>query len=572
MSKHNDLHLDDVANTFDIPPGDVDAVVSRARSRTQRRRALMATVTTIAVVTGAVSFIGTRGDDGDDDSTNVATEIVGDAKLGDDQFTWTSTESAKGLAWAPAVGGSGQLYALSTGPGERMGDTVRQNGHVYRSADGVDWQSVSRLSSDMFLSDLAPASERLYAVGTGPATAVAGKPTSAKASDLIAGWSDDGGETWNKAVLPFDMRAVAAKSINTFVMDTEVASSPKGTLAVAAVRTNLDVPALLPDDAKAPNGWVTTADGVDVLGPRKTTSVCPAGTTAEKGGPRRVETDTKPGEVGPTYCFNENADDRSPESTTIVTPQEAQGVTATYTWDQLGVSGDVLRAARGELIGFFAEPGSTDFTRLDMGAVQVGSPLFAIAAEDGFDIIKSSAPSPKGERSHMSVLHSSDGRTFAPVASDPSMAFASYAGLLGSTPVVFGGTEDGKPVMLRRGAASWTATDLSGLVTHPSDTMVYMGSAGVGPAGAAVSVMIAPMETKDGRTEPRAEQPVTRLLTTRDGVTWHDQSIDDLAGRKTGGVGMIAVTGDRLVVTALLPKTDDKAEVAPRLTLIGTPR
>ena len=562
----NDLHLDDAANTFDIPPGDVDAVVSRGRSRTQRRRALLATVTTIAVVAGATTFIGTRGDDGDGGRTQIATAINGKATLGEDQFTWTRREGAQSLAWAMGIGGSGRLYALSTGPGERMSDNVRRNGHVWRSTDGVDWQSVSRLSSDMFLSDLAPASERLYAVGTGPSTAaVPGRPTNA--SDLIAGWSDDGGETWNKAVLPFDMKAVAAKSTLASITDTEIASSPKGTVAIAAARANLDVPALLPDGAKAPNGWAISATGVDVLGPKRD-NVCPPGTTAEKSGEDRES--TKPAEVGPVYCFDENAPD--PKGT-VVSPQDARGVTASYTWDQLGISGDTVHAARGDLVAFFAEPGSTDFERVDLGDVQgEGGPLLAVAAEDGFDIVRAIHAPLSGYPGTVSILHSVDGRTWAPAATDKGMDFPSSAGLLGTTPVVFGGTEQGRPVMMRRDGATWVTTDLSSLVSRPANAEVFLSSAGVGPAGVAVAVMIQEMDDKGGTREPSAAAPVTRLLTSRDGVSWHDQSLDDIAGRKTGSVNMIVVTGDRLIVSALLPKTDDKAEVAPRLTLVGTPR
>ena len=566
MSNHQDVDLTAAANSFDIPPGDVDAVVSRGRRRTQRRRALMATVTTIAVVTAAVSFIGTRGDDGDGGNTNIATAINGKATLGDDQFTWTRREGAQSLAWAMEVGGSGQLYALSTGPGERMSDNVRRNGYVWRSADGVDWQSVSRLGSDMFLSDLAPASERLYAVGTGPSTAIVpGRGT--KTTDLIAGWSEDGGETWSKAVLPFDMKAVAAKSTMASVMDTEIASGPSGTLALAAVRAALDVPALLPDGATAPNGWATTANGVDVLGPKRD-NVCPAGTTAEKSGEDRQI--AKPTDVGPVYCFNESAPD--PKGT-VVSPQDARGVTASYTWDQLGISGDTVRAARGDLVAFFADPGSTDFERVDLGDLQGGSgPLLAVAAEDGFDIVRAVRAPLSGYAGTVSILHSADGRTWAPAATDGGMDFASAAGVLGATPVVFGGTEQGRPVMMRRDGATWVTTDLSSLVSRPANTEVFMGSAGVGPAGIAVAVMIQEMDDTGRTREPGAAAPVTRLLTSRDGVNWHDQSLDEIAGRKTGSVDMVVVTGDHLIVSALLPKTDEKAEVAPRLTLVGTPR
>jgi hypothetical protein len=120
--------------------------------------------------------------------------------------------------------------------------------------------------------------------------------------------------------------------------------------------------------------------------------------------------------------------------------------------------------------------------------------------------------------------------------------------------------------MMRRTDTGWVSTDLSPLVARPADADVFIGNAGVGPAGAALSVSIT------NRGKEQRDELVNRLLTTRDGITWHDQSVDELAGRKTSGVGMVVVTGERIVVSTFLPKTDGKAEAAPRLTLIGTPR
>lgn len=66
--------------------------------------------------------------------------------------------------------------------------------------------------------------------------------------------------------LPVDMAAVGAKALRASVGDTEVAAGPDGVVAVARLFAMLDVPALLPAGVKAPNGWVATATGVDVLG------------------------------------------------------------------------------------------------------------------------------------------------------------------------------------------------------------------------------------------------------------------------------------------------------------------
>jgi hypothetical protein len=317
-----------------------------------------------------------------------------------------------------------------------------------------------------------------------------------------------------------------------------------------------------------------------------------------------------------------------------VPPQQAHGVVAHYSFDQLGVAGDLLKAVRSEPFGVFAPAGSTTFERIELPAKPASS-LSAVADGEGFDVFLAGGSmlqqyDPVRSQERPTVLHSQDGRTFAPtehtfggmwvsaagqvagriavagdgaddgfdiVASGPpaftpspvqvlhsadgrawdaaggtTMAFASSAGLLGTTPVVFGGNTDGTPVMMRRHGEAWTTTDLSTLVAHPAGTQVYAGNAGVGGAGAAMSVMIVNRETsKDGTTRDRGE-PVNRLLTTRDGVTWHDQSLDDLVGRPRTFVNMIVVTDDRVVLTAAEPKTDEKAATAPRITLVGTPR
>lgn len=550
----NDLDLTTAADRFDIREGDVDTVVARARTRNRRRRVGLATVTTIAVVTGAVSFIGTRGDDGD--RTNIAAGVTSGAVRGEDGLTWrrTDTPTALGASYDNGIAGDGPVYALSTGPGERRIENTRQKGFVWRSDDGIEWSSVSRLGSDLFLSDLAPAGERVYAVGTGPAQA-------ARGSDLLAGWSDDGGKTWAKSPPLVAMDALAAKTTRISVTDTEVAANDKGTVVVAVLEARLDVPKLLPDGATAPHGWATTATGVDVLGPKRE-GVCPAGTTAEKGEPPS----DKPGEVGPTYCSRE---DRG----TVVSPQEARGVTASYTFEQLGVDGDLLRAVRSELLAFFAPPGSTDFERVELAPTPVWAPVLAVAGPNGFDVVATQRPGQVGAEppSAVQLLHSDDGRTWSQARTQGGVAFATVAGTLGNAPAVLGGDKEGQPVLIRKGAdGGWVTTPLADLIERPPGSVSYAGPAAIGPLGAAIAVTVMP-EGRDGRMESQAP-PSFRLLTSRDGVTWHDRPLEDLAGQRVSGVSLVHVTNTHVVVTAMGPRKEgENAETVPRITMVGTP-
>ncbi|MEY2567102.1 MAG: hypothetical protein QOE35_1631 [Actinomycetota bacterium] len=558
----NDLDLTGAAASFDIPAGDVDTVLTRARKRSRRQRAGLATVTTIAVVAGAVAFIGTRGDR--DGRIGVATQPGGVARLGDAGLRWTRADNVEGLAWSPSISGDGPVYALSTGKGEKAVEGTRQNGYVYRSTDGVDWTSASKLGTDLYLSDLAPGSGRVYAVGTGPATAMTAnrKP----ASDVLAGWSDDDGKTWSKAHLPVDVIGMAPHTLTLSVVDTAIATSDKGTVAVAQLQAALDVPALLPAGAAAPNGWATTATGVDVLGPKRD-NPCPAGTSLDNGG----EPATKPDEVMPTYCMKPGTDGRDP---TVLSPQDARGVTASYTWDQLHVDGDLLRAARHQPFAFFAPAGSTQFERVQMADASISAPITLEHDAAGFDLVAAQWVDPvvaKQARPGMTVLHSPDGRQWEQAPPQDGLDWFGGAGQLGGRAALLGGGTDGA-FLLRKTDTGWGRTPLDDLVPHAPNTQFNLGSGGVGPAGVAVVLMETPDDATMRANPQQRWQPTYHLLTSRDGVTWQAQSLEDVAGQPVTGVSGIVVTADRIVVTFLQTRTDASAATAPRITMVGTPR
>jgi hypothetical protein len=553
----NDLDLTRVAASYDVPPGDLDAVVTRARHRTRRRRAAAATVTTIAVVAGAASFIGTRGTGGRD--IGVTTQPGASAQRGDDGLRWAQVDNAHGLSWFSPAGGPAPLYALSTAPGERRAD-ARPNGSVYRTADGVDWQAVSRLGDDLFLADLAPSSGRVYGVGTGPATAAA--PGRKPASDLVAGWSDDGGRTWDKVALKIDMHAISAKTLQLSTFNTRVVSSDKGTLVVAVLTAGLDVPAVLPAGATAPNGWVTTDSGVDVLGPRKG-DPCPAGTKHSKDPTAGQAT---PGESGPIYC-----DDGNGHSTTV-RPQDAWGVTGQYSWAQLGVDGDLLAAVRSQPLAFFAPAGTTNFERAHLADNRT-SGVAATAAADGFDVVLGAPADPVSTRTQTqkaTVLHSSDGRTWNPSTLQTGTFGVSALGQLAGRSALVSADEQGPMLMREADGGGWATTHLGNLVDVPAGSSLFLGQAGIGPAGVAVVTTVAP----DGRSKAAAEatrKPNFWILTSRDGVTWKVQQLDELAGRQTTGVEGVVVTADRIVLTIGLP-SDKPRQPSPTLTMVGTVR
>ncbi len=603
-----DLGLSQAAATFHIPPGDVDVVVHRARRRARRRRTATATLTSLAVVTAAVTGFGLL----DDPDGGIPVAASGGVRRGESGIRWERVSSSSALGFARSIDGNGPVYALSTAPGDVEPNPRDHSRVLWKSDDGIEWRSVSKLGDDLFLSDLSSAGSRIYAVGTGPATASV--PGQRPTADLVVGWSDDGGKTWRKAALPFDLQAIAGRSTSSGVSFTEVAGGPKGVVAVAVPYAVLDVTKMLPPGDSAPNGWAITDAGVDLLGPRAS-SPCPPGTSAAPTGeemrppppaeappapdavpppPEATATSapparaTKPpvrmaraqpttGEVHPTFCYRGGPEDDPVE----VSPQQAHGVTRQYTWEQLGVGEDLLRAVRNTPIAFAARPGSTKFERVDLPDVDgLHAPVTIQADNKGFDLFAArwggrdlrlrNGPPP------MALLHSDDGRQWSSVdLAVPGVGSVVAAGRLGDRTALIGAGQTGEPALLRSVAAGgWTSTPFGNVVSRPPGTQLGVVGAAVGPFGAVAVVAVAPPKL-DGPSDigpGAAEQsPDFRLLVTRDGEVWDDHPIDEIAGSQVNGISSIVVTRQQAVITAILaqgnPRPGRKAE---RATLVGT--
>ena len=532
-----DLDLDHAASAYDIPAGDIASVTDRGRRLSARRRNGVVIATVLALVaTGAGAQVLLANDGDGAREIPLATE--GGVVRGDTGITWRVTTPKEGLGGLGTVEGpigDGPLYALSTAPGERSSAKVRMNGVVWRSADGVDWTEASRVDSDVHFADLAASDGRIYAVGTTAGTAATGTSSSAARSayDLVAGWSDDDGATFNRTALPLDLRALAANGTMVRVNGARVASGPKGTLIAVTLAASLDVRRLLPDGEDAPNGWVITGTGVDVLGDERN------GCDAEL---EKLEQMESVGDLTGFTC------PRGGQGDGALTAQEIFGVTGSYTFDQLGIEGDLLDAVRRQIAVFHAAPGATEFERVQSPSTKaVYGPAYVEAHDGGFEVIASSEAEASGGPQGIVHLHSGDGRSFGQASTLPDLAWVTAVGRVQGATTIVGGTIDrGSMVVRSTGDGGWTSAPLAAAV----DPAVVDGKrveafvAGIGDFGIVVSALVIDDRRDGGRLEE------TRVLVSRDGVRWSDTPLRDIVGDRTvRGISRIVVTSNRTVIT-----------------------
>lgn len=547
--------FDEVAERVRIPAGDVGHVVSTARRRTRRHRRVLSATMAVAVVSSivAVDRMSSAPDEG---LPVAATEGVRRGSLG---LNWQRFEPASGLGMASGLTNRGPLYALSTAAGQReLTAQIRMSGVVWRSDDGVEWSAASTLGNDLFLSDLAVGDKRVYAVGTSPGEALpAGSRARLTSSNLVVGWSDDEGRKWQKAALPVDLEDTRATRWGS-VPSTAVAAGPRGVLAVAAFTADLDVPALLPAGVTAPRGWSTTDTGVDILGAIKA-GACPEGSKpAEVTAPPGEQV----GEVAPVWC----ADGKRGQP---VAPQAAYEVKAHYTFAQLGVDGDVLRAVRRQPMAWWAEPGSTEFRRVELPEVGgVSGGLEVIAHEGGFDVLAVTGDRFGAGNHKLALLQSGDGRSWQTLRPPAHSQWVAGLGRVGGRTAFVGGAETGAVLTVADGNGGWTTTALATLIDPAvlEDRSVHASAVSFGEFGIALNATLVP----DENGEKESSAPVVhRVLVSRDGATWDDFALDDIVGEAKGSVSRIAVLADRVVVTASLPNRSGPADTRRQVVVVG---
>ncbi|MEY2426103.1 MAG: hypothetical protein QOI61_1675 [Actinomycetota bacterium] len=553
------------ADGVQLTHGDLDVVIARGRQRRQRRQRVLSGVTAIAVVASVAAVMNLRRDSG----TPLAT--VPPMNQGNAGLEWEVQSTSSGLGMSgPGANGSGPYYALSTAAGQADVNKARPSRVVWRSDDGVEWTAASTLGKDLYLSDLSPNDGRVYAVGTAP-----GQAGVKRRGDLVAGWSDDGGKSFSKRALPVDWNAIESVATSVSVLDTQVASTNKGTVATAVVQAALDVPRLLPNGVTAPDGWATTASGVDVLGPEKDATPCPDGYTTDKavletGGDSgraakiadangRERDLPRQREVEPGWCFAEDGSD----SGVSVTPQEMRGVVRSVTWDELGVIGDARLAASKHLFGFFADVDSTDFERVDLGDARtdVG---YLDADDAGFNLFASGVTygsSPAGSVD----MHSTDGKTWTSVAGPSGLNWISAAGTVNGVRTVIGDSETGSVIARVDGSGGWSVKPLSNVIENDGRP-VHTLAAGIGGLGVIVALY-----PEAERTDRADAMPPTLLAYSRDGVTWENHPVEELAGHKVGVPLRVIVSGARAVVALSGGSSEDGKATKPQTILVATP-
>lgn len=523
----NDIehNLHGVADSFDLPPGDVQAVVERGQARQTRRRRLVATTTAMALV--ATSVAGLRLLSAGDPTTTLA---AGGAAvlLGDDAVAWEKVDPSSVLSLVQpnpvTTSPSGRLYALSTAPGEAdLGQTLRKV--VWQSDDGVGW-SATGSSDDIFLADLAASDDRLYAVGTGAATAaVAGGRT---VPPLVVGWSDDGAGSWQTTTLDIDLPAIAGASRSVRIDGgLAIATGTSGTVAAIGLQADLDIPRFLPEGVSAPNGWSYTSSGVALLGPAP--GGCP-GRSAEA-------MEAEPGRLWSLPCVDGEGQER------YLPAREVRGVIDSFTWEELGVTGDVRQAALGQPMLFRAEPGSNEFERISLEETFEPGTIPSVALHAGADgfLIAVAEGDQGAESAHATVRQSTDGRSWSvPTVLPGGLARLQAAGPVGDTFVLIGDDQQGAAaVVVDDEGSGWRAVPLAELVGSEGPLPSFMGAA-VGPEGIVATIGGLGQES-DGRFEPH-------LLASGDARSWSVQSVEELIDEPVASVGQPVITGDRAVV------------------------
>jgi hypothetical protein len=202
------------------PPGNgLNAAIARGRRRRRRLRvAETSVIAAFAVLAGTLLY----GRVNTEPATRVATpagEVAGPTT----PFAWSllDDDSAVGMMQSFATTAAGQLYALSSAPGQT--DFNNQTQVLYASADGQTWTQ-HPMSSGLRLSGLSAVGDNLYAVGTAPATV---------GFDAVVATSTDQGASWSTVTLPVDRGTLAARGVKVDVGPSRMVTGPTGTLVIA---------------------------------------------------------------------------------------------------------------------------------------------------------------------------------------------------------------------------------------------------------------------------------------------------------------------------------------------------
>ena len=581
MNEHDHLPGDDdrrLHNYFerqaahvDLPDGDATRVVARAARRRRTRRSAGGALTATVVMVGALGLYAGRTEQ--EVTVGPATEAP--AATAPPVFNWTAVDVPVGLGWSSndIVASDGSLYSLSTAPGR--GDPndmdALQQATLYRSADGRTWTQAT-LPAGFRSASLATSPGHLYAVGTAPG--------GGGGVDLVVATSTDGAATWAESRIPSPAAALKARYPDeVHVSAPRVAHGPAGLIAVVSVTAAPDAqPLLAAKGTEAPNGYGTTAAGVEVYAANTECAVAmgkplPAPTMV----PTTVPADPALGAMPPTTAAPSAAEDArkleleqaiaakdtasSDPTGTALPPaacrKEHPDVAMTYTWAQLGLAPELQALLAGEVHAYASTDGAafTELTSGPLAGVTGGAPEL-VGSADGYRLLTSSNWS-----STLAQTFSADGRTWTPTGSIDGWVQSS--GHLGGASAVAVNGQSGLSILTAAPGGGWNTINLSAAIAaQAGGQSTYFPAMALGPLG-----LVAVASAQDGEHQ--------RVLVV-ESVDGHAFTVRPLGNLGVAGdlvpLG-VSMNADAVVVRLTKPNTSgdpSTGPIPPQRLLVGT--
>ena len=304
-------HLQAQADQLRFSTAHVDRVIARGRRRQRRARVAASSLAALSVVAAVIGFQASRPDGptkvkvSGDDPAATSTSVPGSTAPGTSAAPTTatgSTASTIAVASGVTLGGAGSaplLQATVGGPNVswqrknpksslggfgQFGGVVQQGNRlvalstapagsptnaqpylidtIYSTSDGIEW-SPSSLGTNNWISSIAGNADRLYAVGTAPATVAT--QLKVKEGDAIAGISTDGGRTWTPVALPSDKTIAAIKGTRAVSSAVALAAGGRGAIVTVATFRQPFIADLVPAGVDTSWGVSTSPAGVSVL-------------------------------------------------------------------------------------------------------------------------------------------------------------------------------------------------------------------------------------------------------------------------------------------------------------------
>lgn len=544
---------------LDLPVTPASAQQARLRGDQLRRRRRIGTATGLAVVV-ALAALGTAQLL---DRTSGVDLVVGapggpGSPTAAGALSWQRVDPVSALAYTGTLisSESGTLYALSTAPGELApGEVGGQS--LYRSNDGLEWVEVNTNAEMTFL-DLASVDGRLYAIGTAAATAPI---VPDGVGDAVVAWSADGGETWEQAVLPLDLRGLRALRgvAGVGVATGSVATTPFGVLVGVTVQGHPDVESLVPSGTDLSNGWGVTPDGIDVYA------------ESDQGCGLAPPPDTAAVAETPATTMVEAATPNPRGACADGSPDAA----ASFTWADLGVEAAAVEVLVGST-NLFLAPDGVQFSPVDL-PVETGRSVTALELFATDDRVMAATttydPSVGRADGRADVFASTDGRTWT-VSQIADFAWVMDVGTVAGRLAVAGYAVDGVPAFATSADGStWTVQRLDEAAGVPSSHQSWITGTDIGPLGFVAGLSMSPSTGVDTR-------PEAVVMHTGDGVSWSVTPAATLAGQPVSSIENVVVGHDVVQATALVPADDqptgtqstaERRYSVARTLLVGTP-